>query len=53
MDDKQFLTEDEIVAKKILQKVEHNRTLLINAIKMQALYSGGKITLVETSHAIN
>jgi hypothetical protein len=29
------------------------RTILLNAIKMQALYSGGKIKYIETSGLVN
>jgi len=35
------------------QRMQEMKRVLINAIKMQALYSDGRIKIVETSNLIN
>lgn len=53
-DDMDLITEEkkEKKEKKVSSAVEMKR-VLINAIKMQALYSDGRIKIVETSDLIN
>lgn len=39
--------------KEALQRVMEMKRVLVNAIKMQALYSDGRIKIVETSNLVN
>ncbi len=50
---KNVMYKKELLDQEVMNTNVKLRTVLINAIKMQSLYTGGKIKLIEASSLIN